>query len=330
MPLISVAPMMDCTDRHDRYFLRLIAPDVLLYTEMITAFALTHGDKNYLLQFDPAEHSLALQLGGSHPRMLAECAKMGEEFGYDEINLNVGCPSPRVSSGRFGACLMLEPNLVAECMAAMRKVVTIPVTVKCRIGVDKQDSYESLHAFIKLVASAGCTTFIVHARKAWLKGLSPKQNREVPPLSYETVWRVKKDFPELTIIINGGIKNLADIEAQLPHVDGVMIGRAAYSNPYFLADVQAKYFKNNDIFDRVGVIEEFLPYISHQLQNGVKLNNITRHILGLFQGQAGAAAWRRYLSENAHLPKAGVEIIQQALELCTRHQSRDRQGAIYR
>ena len=217
--------------------------------------------------------------------MLAECAKMGEDFGYDEINLNVGCPSPRVSSGRFGACLMLEPDVVAECVAAMRQAVAIPVTVKCRIGVDHQDSYESLHAFIKLIASAGCKTFIVHARKAWLKGLSPKQNREVPPLSYETVWRVKKDFPDLTIIINGGIKNLADIEAQLPYVDGVMIGRAAYSNPYFLADVQAKYFKNNDIFDRVGIIEEFLPYISHQLQNGVKLNNITRHILGLFRGR---------------------------------------------
>jgi tRNA-dihydrouridine synthase A len=316
-PLISVAPMMDCTDKHDRYFLRLIAPDILLYTEMITAYALLHGDREYLLGFHPAEHPVALQLGGSDPRLLADCTKMGEAFGYDEINLNVGCPSPRVSSGRFGACLMLEPALVADCVAAMRAKVKIPVTVKCRIGIDDVDSYESLHAFIRLVASAGCSTFIIHARKAWLKGLSPKQNRDIPPLSYETVWRIKQDFPELTIIINGGIKTLADIDAQLPHVDGVMIGRAAYSNPYLLADIQAKYLNNHDILSRYEVVKKCLPYVGDQVRNGVKLTAITRHILGLFQGLRGASAWRRYLSQHAHIAGAGVEVIENALQQVT-------------
>lgn len=314
-PLISVAPMMDCTDKHDRYFLRLIAPDVLLYTEMITAQALEHGDPDYLLAFDDLEHPVALQLGGSDPVLLAKGAKLGEEFGYDEINLNVGCPSPRVSAGRFGACLMLEPALVAECIAAMQAKVNVPVTVKCRIGVDEEDSYESLHHFISTIAETKCSTFIIHARKAWLKGLSPKQNREIPPLQYEIVHRIKRDFPELNIILNGGIKTIQDIDAQLPHVDGVMIGRMAYSNPYFLAEIQAKYLKNRDISTRYEVIANIIPYIRQQTENGVKLNSITRHILGLFQGQRGAAIWRRHLSQHAHKTGADVRVIEEALSL---------------
>ncbi len=315
MALISVAPMMDWTDRHDRYFLRLIAPDVTLYTEMITAHAIEHGDRDYLLGFDAAEHPVVLQLGGSDVSLLANAARIGEEFGYDEINLNVGCPSPRVSKGRFGACLMLEPQLVAECVAAMQAAVNIPITVKCRIGVDDQDSYESLHAFVQLLATAGCQTFIIHARKAWLQGLSPKQNREVPPLHYDTVWRIKQDFPHLTFIINGGITTLAQIDEQLQHVDGVMLGRAAYHNPWLLAEVQSKYLKNNQNLNRSDIIKKFLPYVRAQLESGVKLSALTRHILGLFQGERGAAKWRRYISENSHRDNAGADVIEQALEL---------------
>lgn len=313
--LISVAPMMDWTDRHDRYFLRLIAPDVRLYTEMITSQALIHGEAKGLLAFHPAEKYLGLQLGGSHPQQLAHCAKMGEDAGYDEINLNVGCPSPRVSSGRFGACLMLEPLVVADCIRAMKAAVTIPVTVKCRIGVDDTDSYESLFKFIESVSNAGADAFIVHARKALLSGLSPKQNREIPPLCYEVVRQLKKDFPMLSISINGGFKTLADIDAELPHVDGVMIGRAAYSNPYLLAEVQAAYFSKEGMLSRHEVIQELLPYIHDQLASGAKLTNITRHVLGLFQGQRGAGAWRRYLSDHAHKPGAGVEVVEHALAL---------------
>lgn len=313
-PVISVAPMMDWTDTHDRYFLRLIAPDVLLYSEMITANALIYGNNpSRFLKFHPAEHPVALQLGGSDPTLLSQAAKMGEETGYDEINLNVGCPSERVSSGRFGACLMLEPNLVADCVSAMIAQVKIPVTVKCRIGVDDNDSYESLYEFIKLISTTGCETFIVHARKAWLKGLSPKQNREIPPLRYDIVHQIKKDFPHLAIMINGGIKTVEEVEAQLPFVDGVMIGRAAYSNPYLLAEIQYKLLNNNDILSRADIVKLMLPYISEQTENGVKLISIARHILGLFQGQRGAAAWRRYISENACKAGAGVEVIEQAL-----------------
>lgn len=312
---ISVAPMMDYTDRHDRYFLRLIAPDILLYTEMITAMALAHGDANYLLQYDRAEHPIALQLGGSDPGLLANSAKMGEDFGYDEINLNVGCPSPRVNAGSFGACLMLEPELVADCVAAMRAKVKIPVTVKCRIGVDAQDSYESLQNFISTVASTGCNTFIIHARKAWLKGLSPKQNREIPPLRYEVVYQIKKDFPQLNVHINGGIKTLADVDVQLPHVDGVMIGRAAYSNPWLLSEIQNKYFPDKPVKTREEIIQEFIPYVNEQIAQGVKLSSMTRHILGLFQGQRGAAIWRRHLSQYAHKQDANVNIIYEALRL---------------
>src|SRR3990167_9734429 len=261
----SVAPMIDHTDKHNRYFLRLIAPDILLYTEMITANALIHGNKNYLLDFHPAEHPLALQLGGSDPVMLAECAKIGEEVGYDEINLNVGCPSPRVSSGRFGACLMNEPQLVAECVAAMKTNVNVPVTVKTRIGVDHHDSYEALQNFVSLVSKAGCKTFIIHARKAWLKGLSPKQNRDIPPLQYEVVKKIKNDFPHLTIILNGGIKSIEQIHEHKSEVDGFMVGRAACSNPYYLAQIQQEFFPQTQVLTRHEIIEKLLPYIEEQL-----------------------------------------------------------------
>jgi len=311
---VSVAPMMDWTDRHDRYFLRLIAPHVLLYTEMVTTGALIHGDYRRFLTFDPCEHPVALQLGGSDSAALAQCAKMGEDFGYDEINLNVGCPSDRVQSGRFGACLMLEPQVVAEGVSAMREVVAVPVTVKCRIGVDDQDSYEALSNFVRVVASAGCHVFIVHARKAWLSGLSPRQNREIPPLCYDVVRQLKKDFPALTIIINGGVKTTAEVSDHLQFVDGVMIGREAYSNPYLLAEIEEKIFSTSDeINSRQAVIEKMIPYMEDQLKKGVKLSSMTRHILGLFQRQSGARLWRRHLSENAFLCDAGVNVVRDAL-----------------
>lgn len=312
--LISVAPMMEWTDRHDRYFLRLIAPEIFLYTEMVTTGALLHGDYQRFLSFNPEEHPLALQLGGSEPSKLGQCAKMGEEFGYDEINLNVGCPSDRVKSGRFGACLMLDPALVADCVSAMVASVKVPVTVKCRIGVDDQDSFEALTHFIQTVSNAGCTIFIIHARKAWLNGLSPKQNREIPPLQYDVVKKIKQDFPHLTIILNGGIKTLSDIDAHLPFVDGIMIGREAYSNPYFLAEIHNKYYAGEKALSRDQVIERLIPYVDQELQTNTKLSNITRHILGLYQSQQGARLWRRHLSENAHKPGATSEIIKEALE----------------
>lgn len=313
---ISVAPMMDWTDRHDRYFLRLIAPHVLLYTEMITTAALIHGDYQRLLAFDALEHPVAVQLGGSEPDKLALCAKMSEDFGYDEVNLNVGCPSDRVKAGRFGACLMLDPVLVGDCVSAMMNTVSIPVTVKCRIGVDHQDSYEALTHFIGTVSQAGCNVFIIHARKAWLNGLSPKQNREIPPLQYDVVHAIKRDFPHLSIIINGGIKLVSEIEEQLNYVDGVMVGREAYSNPYLLAEIEKRIFsfEINEINYREKVLQEFIPYVEAQLKNNVKLSSMTRHILGLYQGQKGARMWRRYLSENAHLLNAGIDVINEALK----------------
>ena len=311
--LISIAPMMNCTDRHNRYFLRLIAPHVLLYTEMITTGALIHGDRARFLAFDPLEHPVALQLGGSEPDKLAYCARLGEEFGYDEINLNVGCPSNRVKAGRFGACLMLEPDLVAECVAAMHSAVKIPVTVKCRIGVDQQDSYAALVQFIEKVAQAGCHIFVIHARKAWLTGISPKQNRDIPPLQYDIVKNIKQDFPHVSIIMNGGIKTLHDIQRHLQYVDGVMIGREAYANPYFLAAIEEQFFAKS-VLTRHTIIKKFIPYIQVQLRNKVKLSSITRHILGLYQGQKGARIWRRYLSENAHQLNAGIEVINEALQ----------------
>ncbi len=299
--LVSVAPMMDCTDKHARYFLRLISPNVLLYTEMITANALIFGDYKNLLAYDEFEHPVALQLGGSDPARLSQCAKLGEDFGYREINLNVGCPSDRVQSGQFGACLMLKPNLVAECVAAMCDAVKIPVTVKCRIGVDENDSYEALVHFIKYVSAAGCKVFIVHARKAWLSGLSPKQNREVPPLRYDVVLQLKKDFPELTFILNGGIKKISEVKEHLKLFDGVMIGREAYYNPFFLNEIEQEIFLRKKSLTRFEVMEKFIPYIQKQLKNKIKISHITRHLFGLFHGQPYAKMWRKWLGEARHL-----------------------------
>ncbi len=310
---LSVAPMLDWTDRHARYFLRLLSRHVWLYSEMVTTGAILHGERARFLDFDASEHPLALQLGGSDPQQLAQCAQIGEDWGYDEINLNVGCPSDRVQSGRFGACLMAEPQLVAECVAAMQGKVNIPVTVKSRIGIDHQEGYEPLHEFVRIVADSGCDTFIIHARKAWLKGLSPKENREVPPLHYDYVHQLKQDFPHLHISINGGICDLATVDAQLEQVDGVMIGREFYQNPYLLAEVDQRYYQDpHPIPSRQAVIEQLLPYVQEQLKQGVYLNHISRHLLGLFQGVPGARRWRRYISENAHLPGSDERVLQAA------------------
>lgn len=312
---LSIAPMMDWTDRHDRYFLRLITRRTRLYTEMVTTGAVIHGDRDHLLGFDVSEHPVALQLGGSDPGDLARAAAIGADRGYDEINLNVGCPSDRVQSGRFGACLMAEPDLVADCVATMRAAITIPVTVKHRIGIDRQDSYDELVQFVGTVAAAGCGVFIVHARKAWLQGLSPKQNREVPPLDYAVVHRLKADFPELAFVINGGIQNLDAAGNQLQRVDGVMLGRAAYQNPYLLAQVDRRFFgDSHPVPSRHQVVAELLPYIERHLQSGGKLKHVTRHILGLFQGCPGARAWRRQLSEQAYRDGAGPEVVRDALD----------------
>ncbi|MEW8625290.1 MAG: tRNA dihydrouridine(20/20a) synthase DusA [Candidatus Thiodiazotropha sp.] len=302
---LSIAPMLDWTDRYCRYFLRLISSHVLLYTEMVTTGAILHGNRARFLDFDPSEHPVALQLGGSEPEALGQCAKLGEAWGYDEINLNVGCPSDRVQSGRFGACLMLTPELVADCVKAMRDQVTVDVTVKHRIGVDDQDSYQALCDFVGKVSEAGCETFIVHARKAWLQGLSPKENREIPPLHYETVHQLKQDFPALQIIINGGITTLEQVEENLKQVDGVMIGREAYNNPWILSQADSLiYGSEGSPASRHQIIESMIPYIDQELSAGTPINRITRHILGLFQGLPGAKKWRRMLSEEAH--KAGA------------------------
>ncbi|HHH44070.1 MAG TPA: tRNA dihydrouridine(20/20a) synthase DusA [Gammaproteobacteria bacterium] len=315
---VSVAPMMAWTDRHCRYFLRLISRHVRLYTEMVTSAALLHGDRERLLRYHPAEQPLAIQLGGSEPAQLARCAGYAEQAGFAEVNLNVGCPSDRVQSGRFGACLMLEPERVADCVAAMRAAVSIPVTVKTRIGVDEQDSYEALYRFVAMLAGAGLEALVVHARKAWLQGLSPKQNREIPPLRYDRVYRLKKDFPALTVHINGGIKTLDEVAGHLQQVDGVMIGREAYHNPWLLADVDRRFA--GDVYAQPGrhqVALRFMDYAEDELKAGTHLQQMTRHILGLFQGQPGARAWRRHLSEQAHRPGAGTEVIEQALRYVT-------------
>ena len=306
---------MDWTDRHCRYFHRLLSPNARLYTEMVTSSALLNGDRERLIGFDVSEHPLALQLGGSDPEELAEAARIGAQFGYDEVNLNVGCPSDRVQSGRFGACLMREPALVAECFQAMRSAVSIPVTVKCRLGVDEQDEYADLQHFIEVVAAAGCTVFVVHARKAWLKGLSPKENRDVPPLNYQRVYQLKLDFPQLAIIINGGIETVAEVDTHLRHADGVMLGRTAYHEPYRLAELDNLLF-GTCLPEREAVIERMRPYIEAHIASGGKLQHISRHMLGLFQGLPGARAWRRTLSENAHRPDAGFAIVEQALRAC--------------
>ena len=310
--------MLDWTDRYCRYFLRQISRNVVLYSEMVTTGALLHRDPARFLDYHPDEHPLALQLGGSEPGDLARCARLAEEWGYDEVNLNVGCPSDRVQNGRFGACLMAEPNLVAECVAAMVGAAGKVVTVKHRIGIDDRDSYDELTRFVETVAAAGCSAFIVHARKAWLKGLSPKQNREIPPLQYESVYRLKQDFPHLQIIINGGFKTMAQVEQQLTHVDGAMIGREAYQNPWMLAEVDSRIFKQPAAArSRNEVVDRMLPFVEQQRALGVPVHRITRHMLGLFQGQPGARSWRRHLSENAHRPGAGAgaEILNEALAL---------------
>ena len=313
--LIAVAPMLDWTDRHYRYFIRLLSRHTLLYTEMVTTGAILRGDRERLLAHDPAEYPLALQLGGSDPAELARCARIATDWGYDEINLNVGCPSDRVQSGRFGACLMAEPDLVAACVAAMRAATDLPVTVKTRIGIDERDSYQELADFVRRVAAGGCTVFIVHARKAWLSGLSPKENREIPPLRHEVVHRLKRDFPELTIVLNGGLTTLEQVTEQLRQVDGVMIGRAAYENPYLLAEVDRRFFGSSaSPPNRHQVVRALLPYLEERLRAGTPLQCMTRPILGLFQGIPGARAWRRVLSERAWRHGAGVEVVEAALE----------------
>ncbi len=308
-----VAPMMDGTDRHCRYFHRLMSKRARLYTEMITAEAAIHGDRDYLLSFHESEHPVALQLGGSAPQKLAEASKIGEGFGYDEINLNVGCPSDRVQSGAFGACLMKEPQLVADCVAAMSAAVKAPVTVKCRIGVDDQDPEESLFGFVEKVAAAGCDIFIVHARKAWLQGLSPKENRTIPPLDYDLVRRLKRERPELTIVLNGGIESVTDAAAFLPDFDGVMLGRAAYGAPYLLASVDEEIFgEAGPAPSREDVVRAMSQYVKREFEKGVRPHSVTRHMLGLYHGAPGARAWRRFLSENAS--NACATILDEALE----------------
>ena len=311
---LSVAPMLDWTDRHCRYFHRLLSEHTLLYTEMVTTGAIIHG-KGDFLQFSQQEHPVALQLGGSNPVDLAHCAKLAQERGYDEVNLNVGCPSDRVQNGKFGACLMAEPELVADCMAAMREVVDIPVTVKTRIGIDDQDSYEFLTRFIAMVSEkGGVDQFTIHARKAWLSGLSPKENREIPELDYLRAYQLKQDFPDLTIAINGGVKTIEDSLTHLEHLDGVMVGREAYQNPYLLAEVDQKIFgSDKPIKKRRQVVQEMLPYIEQEMAAGASLGHITRHMLGLFQAMPGARQWRRYISENAHKPGSGIEVVEAAL-----------------
>lgn len=310
----SIAPMLDLTDRHCRYFLRCFSRQMLLYSEMITSAALLHGKGDYLA-FDESEHPLALQLGGNDPLLLARCARIGEKRGYNEINLNAGCPSNRVSDGQFGACLMAQPVRVADCIRAMRDAVSVPVTLKTRIGIDHQDSYAFLRDFIGTVAErGGCERFIIHARKAWLFGLSPKQNRQIPPLDYSRVYQLKRDFPQLMIILNGGISTLAEAHDHLLHVDGVMLGRAAYQQPEMLAAVDREIFATTrtDI-SAIQVIQALYPYIQQQLASGSALHHITRHLSGLFQGRPGARLWRQHLSTRACLAGAGTEVLQQAL-----------------
>jgi len=310
----TLAPMMEWSTSDCRTFWRMLTQKAVLYTEMVTTGALLHGDKKRFLDYNACEHPLALQLGGSNPKALAECAKIAEDWGYDEVNLNCGCPSDRVQNGMIGACLMAEPELVADCIAQMQASVKIPVTVKHRIGIDDMDDYEGLVKFVNTIAATGCNTFIVHARKAWLKGLSPKENREVPPLQYDKVYQLKQEFPQLNIIINGGITTLEQSKNLLQHLDGVMVGREAYSNPYLLARVdQEIYGVDRPVISRDQVMEIFTAYCEEQLAKGVRLNHITRHVLGLYQGQPGARKFRRIISEEAHKPGAGIDVLKRAL-----------------
>lgn len=310
-----VAPMMDWTDRHCRVLHRHLTRHALLYTEMVTAQAIRHGDRERLLGFDPFEQPVALQLGGSDPGLLSDAARIGEDYGYCEINLNIGCPSDRVQEGRFGACLMAEPQLVADCVAAMRRAVKIPVTVKCRIGIDDQDEAAGLNLFVKSVAATGCDTFIIHARKAWLKGLSPKENREIPPLNYSRVHQLKADFPHLNIILNGGLATLEQANEEMHSLDGVMLGRAAYHTPWLLADVDSAFYqKANPLTNRIDAVTGMFPYIEEHLRRGDSLSKMTRHMLGLFHGQPGGRHWRQIISEQSHLPAAGIDVLRRGLD----------------
>ena len=311
---VSVAPMMDCTDRHERYFLRLISKNVLLYTEMIVSEAIDRGDKKKLLSFNINEKPLALQIGGSSPKLLANAAKLGEEFGYDEINLNLGCPSKKVQKNKFGACLMKEPNLVADCLNEMISSTKLPVTVKTRIGYDNVEDYQNIYEFINLLSKTGVKTFIMHARKAMLGKFTPKQNLNIPPLKYDFVYKLKKDLPDLEIIINGGINNTDQIKKHLNHVDGVMIGRSIYHSPYFLADIEKEIYSTENILTREEVIKELIDYVKTEIQKGTKLHHIMRHTLGLFHGKSGSSFWKRYLSENMCVRNADVQKVEHILD----------------
>ena len=311
---VSVAPMMDCTDRHERFFLRLISKNTLLYTEMVVDEAINRGDKKKLLEFNINEKPVALQLGGSSPKLLSEATKIGEDFGYDEINLNLGCPSKKVEKNKFGACLMKEPNLVADCLSKMQAVTNLPITIKTRIGYDDVEDYENLHKFISILKSTGIKTFIIHARKAMLGKFTPKQNLNIPPLKYDYVYKLKEDFPNEEIIINGGITSVDQIRPLLQKTDGVMIGRAAYHTPYLLADIEREIFNNENVLSRQDVIEQLIPYIKDELKKGTRLNQIMRHTLGLFHGQTGASYWKRYLSENMCVRDADVKKIDHIMD----------------
>jgi len=311
---VSVAPMMDCTDRHERYFLRLISKNVLLYTEMIVDEAINRGDKKKLLEFNIKEKPVALQLGGSTPKLLVEATKIGEDFGYDEINLNLGCPSRKVEKNKFGACLMKEPNLVADCLNKMQSVTKLPITIKTRIGYDNVEDYKNFYNFISILKTTGIKTFIIHARKAMLGKFTPKQNLNIPPLKYSYVYDLKKDFPNEEIIINGGITTIEEIKIHIKKTDGVMIGRAAYHTPYLLADIEKEIFKNENVPSRQEVIENLIPYIKNELKKGTRLNQIMRHTLGLFHGQTGASYWKRYLSENMCVRDADIQKVNHIMD----------------
>ncbi|MFK7974826.1 MAG: tRNA dihydrouridine(20/20a) synthase DusA [Halioglobus sp.] len=322
---LSIAPMMDWSDHHCRYFWRLLTRQTLLYTEMVTTGALIHGDRERFLHFNSEEHPVALQLGGSEPADLARCASWAQEWGYDEVNLNCGCPSDRVQSGAFGACLMAQPELVAQCVQAMQDACDLPITVKHRIGIDDMESYDDMRLFVETIARTGCSVFIVHARKAWLKGLSPKENREIPPLNYPWVFRLKSEFPELSIVLNGGIQSLEHTENHLQQVDGVMIGREAYQNPWMLARADPLLYGTPLVSEsREAVALSFLPYVQEQLTQGTPLNHMTRHILGLFQGVPGARKFRRHLSENAYKKGASIAVLEDAIALVQNQRSGDK------
>ena len=311
---VSVAPMMDCTDRHDRYFLRLISKNVMLYTDMIVSEAIRRGDKKKLLSFNLKEKPLSLQIGGSSPKILAEATKIAENYGYDEINLNLGCPSKKVQKNKFGACLMKEPNLVAECVNEMKNATILPITIKTRIGIDNIEDYEYLKKFITIIKNAGVKTFVIHARRAILNKLTPKQNLNIPPLNYNFVYKIKKDFPNDNIILNGGVDSINKIQAHLKNVDGVMIGRAAYHSPYFLAEVEKKIFNNHNIPSRIEVMERMIPYIKEEIGKGARLNQIMRHTIGLFHGQKGSAYWKRYLSQNMCIREADLQKVNHIMD----------------